>query len=192
MIEEPEKNNLLSQYLEALIFASEQSLSVQEIKSCLSESLGWEIEDEVLKEQLEYLRKKYEMPEFVFHLTEIAGGYQFLTKKEFYPVIASLLKNKSKKRLSAAALETLSIIAYRQPVTRTEIEGIRGVNSDYSIQKLLEKDLIEIAGKSDAPGRPVMYITSATFMDYFGINSAGDLPQLKDLSLENQQAGESF
>ena len=88
---------------------------------------------------------------------------------------------KEKKRLSSAALETLSIIAYKQPITKSEIEQIRGVNADYSIHKLLEKDLIEIAGKKDTPGNPILYEVSQTFLEYFGINSTSDLPQPKEV-----------
>ena len=88
-------------------------------------------------------------------------------------------------------METLSIIAYRQPITKSEMEHIRGVSCDYAIQKLLEKDLISISGKSDGPGRPVLYSTSQSFMDYFGIRSVKDLPQLKDLHIEQNEIGSS-
>lgn len=97
---------------------------------------------------------------------------------------------RSKKKLSQAALETLSIIAYKQPITKLDIEQIRGVNCDYTIQRLLEKDLIAISGKAKAIGRPLLYSTSSTFMDYFGINSPAELPQIKDLPAETDAIGE--
>ena len=100
-------------------------------------------------------------------------------------------KQKIKKRLSTSALETLSIIAYKQPVTKPEIEKIRGVNCDYAVQKLLEKELIVMAGKSELPGRPVLYATSRRFMDYFGINNLSQLPDLKEMNPEENVIGET-
>ena len=101
-----------------------------------------------------------------------------------------LIPQKLKNRLSTAAHETLSIIAYRQPISKAEIEHVRGVNCDYSIQKLLEKELIEIEGKSDGPGKPLVYGTSKNFMDYFGLKNPTDLPKLKDIMLPENMIGE--
>ncbi len=101
-----------------------------------------------------------------------------------------MLQLKEKKRLSTAALETLAIIAYKQPISKPELEHIRGVSCDYSIQKLLEKELIVIAGKSDGPGKPLLYATSKNFMDHFGLRSVKDLPKLKDIqSAEANEIG---
>jgi segregation and condensation protein B len=103
-----------------------------------------------------------------------------------------LLNQKQNKKLSSAALETLSIIAYKQPVTKSEIEQIRGVNADYTVHKLLEKELITILGKADTPGRPVLYGVSDYFLDYFGINSTEELPQLKEITPKDENViGES-
>jgi segregation and condensation protein B len=115
-------------------------------------------------------------------VVKINNGYQFLTKKKYHPVISLLQLQRSKKKLSQAALETLAIIAYKQPVTKTDVEQIRGVNCDYSIQKLLEKELIAITGKSESVGKPILYGTSSLFMDYFGINNITELPQLKEIT----------
>ena len=105
-----------------------------------------------------------------------------MTKKEFHKTVAQLNGEKFLKRLSTAALETLSIIAYKQPITKSEIEAIRGVSCDYSIQKLLEKELIIITGRNEElPGKPLVYATSKNFMDYFGINSPDELPKLKEV-----------
>lgn len=180
----------LKNHIEALIFTAEHSITLEEIKTCLRTAFGWELTDEELKNEIVLLTEKYNAEDFSFELIEIAGGFQFLTKKEFYPAVQVLLAQKAKKKLSTAALETLSIIAYRQPVTKAEIEHIRGVNSDYSIQKLLEKELIEIAGKSEGPGKPVLYATTKLFMDFFGIKSPKDLPQLKDIRLEENEIGQ--
>ena len=180
----------LKNHIEALIFTAEHSITLDEIKSCLHAAFGWELSDDDLKKELDEIFAKYNTDDFAFELIEIAGGYQFLTKKEFYPAVQVLLAQKAKKKLSTAALETLSIIAYKQPVTKAEIEHIRGVNSDYSVQKLLEKELIEISGKSDGPGKPVLYSTTKLFMDFFGIKSPKDLPQLKDIRLEENEIGQ--
>ena len=136
------------------------------------------------------LRKKYNQDDFSFALEHLAGGYQFLTKPAYQSSISILLRQQSQKRLSTAQLETLSIVAYKQPITKGEIEQIRGVNSDYSVQKLLEKELIEIKGKSEGVGKPLIYGTSEKFMEYFGINSIQDLPQPKDFAQPDNQIGE--
>jgi segregation and condensation protein B len=133
---------------------------------------------------------KYQSEDFSFQLEHLGGGYQFLTKPAYQTSIGILLRQQSQKRLSTAQLETLSIIAYKQPVTKGDIEQIRGVNSDYSVQKLLEKELVDIKGKSDGLGKPILYGTSRKFMEYFGINSLADLPQPKDFSQPDNQIGE--
>lgn len=145
---------------------------------------------EHIDEALLQLEQKYQQGEYSFALEHLGGGYQFLTKPAYQASIAILLKQQSQKRLSTAQMETLSIIAYKQPVTKGELEQIRGVNCDYSVQKLLEKELIEIKGKSDSIGRPMLYGTSGKFMEYFGINSIQDLPQPKDFSQPDNQIGE--
>ncbi len=126
--------------------------------------------------------QKYKTDEFSLEVVHNAGGYQFLTKPAYQASIGILLKQQSKRRLSTSALETLSIIAYKQPVTKGDLESIRGVNCDYAVQKLLEKGLIEMKGKSDGVGRPVLYGTSEKFMEYFGINGLSELPTPKDFS----------
>jgi segregation and condensation protein B len=172
---------LLAQHIEALIFASEQSITPDEIITCLKTTYGWELKKSDIEDAVKQLMTKYADDEFAFELNAIAGGYQFLSKKEFHGSIHVMLQLKEKKRLSSAALETLAIIAYKQPITKPELEHIRGVSCDYSIQKLLEKELIVITGKSDGPGKPLMYATSKNFMDHFGLNSVKDLPKLKDI-----------
>ena len=181
---------LLAQHVEALIFTSEQAITPEEIISCLKTVYGWELKKDDISNAVNDLKSKYEDESFSFELNEIAGGYQFLSKKDYHSSIHVMLQLKEKKRLSTAALETLAIIAYKQPITKPELEHIRGVSCDYSIQKLLEKELIVITGKSDGPGKPLMYATSKNFMDHFGLSSVKDLPKLKDIqSVETNEIG---
>ena len=180
---------LLKLQVEALIFCSEQSISLEEIAASLKITFDWDLEDVDILNAIEEIKAKYASDDFAFELLEISDGYQFLTKKEFHAAVSALIQHKAKKKLSVSQMETLAIIAYRQPISKTEVEHIRGVSCDYAMQKLLEKELIEISGKSDGPGRPIIYRTSRTFMDYFGIKSVKDLPQLKDLHMEQNEIG---
>ena len=176
-------------HIEALIFASEKPLTSMEITELVNNAFGF-MEEKLTLEQIQTsidgIIEKYRSEFYPFEVRESGGGWQFLTKKDFHKTVAQLNGEKFLKRLSSAALETLSIIAYKQPITKGEIESIRGVSSDYSIQKLLEKELIVITGRNeDMPGKPLVYCTSKGFMDYFGINSAADLPKLKEVFAEN-------
>ncbi|AGA76995.1 SMC-Scp complex subunit ScpB [Echinicola vietnamensis] len=179
----------LHRHIEALIFCSPSPLGVDEIRKCLSEMFESDVPKEHVEEAIGELQEKYLQDDFSFALEHLGNGYQFLTKPAYQTSISILLKQQSTKRLSTAQMETLSIIAYKQPVTKTEIEQIRGVNCDYSVQKLLEKELVTIKGKSDSIGRPLLYGTSDKFMEYFGINSIKDLPQPKDFSQDENQIG---
>lgn len=175
-------------HIEALIFASDKPLTALEVTELVNNAFGF-MEEKVTLDQvesaLEGIREKYNSEFYPFELRQSGGGWQFLTKKEFHKTIAQLNGDKFLKRLSAAALETLAIIAYKQPVTKGEIEAIRGVSSDYAVQKLLEKELIVITGRNEnLPGHPLVYATSKSFMDYFGINSAEDLPKIKEVLAE--------
>ena len=172
-------------HIEALIFASEKPLAVTEIVELLNNALAF-IEDRSTPEQVEVaisaIAEQYQSEFYAYVLVESGGGWQFLTKPEYNKTIAQLNGDRFLKKLSVASIETLSIIAYKQPVTKSEIELIRGVNCDYAVQKLLEKELIVISGRrEDAVGKPLIYNTSKNFMDYFGINSATDLPKIKEI-----------
>lgn len=181
----------LSQHIESLVFTAEQPIPLKEIKSCLEETFQTKFKAAELETAIQGLMKKYEDHDFSFEIVEIAEGYQFLTKGAYHNSVGTMLKQRTKKRLSRAALETLSIIAYKQPVTKSEMEKIRGVSCDYSVQKLLEKELVAITGRSDAPGRPLLYGTSEKFMDYFGIKSIKDLPKIKDFKTGDSEIGEA-
>jgi segregation and condensation protein B len=172
-------------HIEVLIFASDKPLTALDIVELINNTFGF-LEERIMPDQVESalqgIKEKYDSEFYPFEVRESGGGWQFLTKKDYHKTIAQLNGDKFLKRLSNAALETLAIIAYKQPITKGEIEAIRGVNSDYSIQKLLEKELILISGRNEnMPGKPLVYSTSRNFMDYFGINTAADLPKIKEV-----------
>lgn len=178
-------------HIEALIFASDKPLTAPDLTELINNAMGF-IDDRASLEQIETavagIKEKYDSEFYAFELKQIGGGWQFLTKPEYHKTVAQLNGDKFIKKLSTAALETLAIIAYKQPITKSEIESIRGVNCDYAVQKLLEKDLVIISGRNeDAVGKPLIYATSKSFMDYFGINRPEDLPQINELLLEKYE-----
>ena len=175
-------------HIEALIFASDKGLTTLELTELANNAFGF-MEDKITLDQVESavegITEKYASEFYPFEMKQSGGGWQFLTKKDYHKTIAQLNGDRFLKRLSAASLETLSIIAYKQPVTKGEIEAIRGVSSDYAVQKLLEKELIIITGRNEKlPGHPLVYATSKNFMDYFGINSSDELPKIKEVLAE--------
>jgi segregation and condensation protein B len=175
-------------HIEALIFASDKPLNSVEITELINAALGFmddKVEQVQIESAIEGIVEKYNSEYYPFEVKMSGGGWQFLTKKGFHKTVAQLNGEKFLKRLSAAALETLAIIAYKQPITKGEVESIRGVNSDYTVQKLLEKELVIISGRNEKlPGHPLIYATSKGFMDYFGINSSSDLPKIKEVLSE--------
>lgn len=180
-------------HIEALIFASDKPLTSLDIVELINNAFGF-MEERISLDQIEAavegIREKYSAEFYPFEIRESGGGFQFLTKKDFHKTVAQLNGDKFLKRLSTAAMETLAIIAYKQPITKGEVEAIRGVNSDYSIQKLLEKELIVITGRNEElPGKPLVYSTSKSFMDYFGLNSTNDLPKIKEVLAEQTVQG---
>jgi len=182
-----ELTNLIP-HIEALIFASDKPLTSLDITELVNNAFGF-MEDKISLDQVEAaidgITEKYSSEFYPFEMRQSGGGWQFLTKKDYHKTIAQLNGDKFLKRLSASSLETLAIVAYKQPVTKGEIEAIRGVSSDYAVQKLLEKELIIISGRNEKlPGHPLVYSTSRNFMDYFGINSAEDLPKIKEVLAE--------
>jgi len=175
-------------HIEAVIFASDKALTSLEITELINNAFGF-MEDKIVLDQVESaiegIVEKYNSEFYPFEIRQSGGGWQFLTKKDFHKTIAQLNGDKFLKRLSSAALETLAIIAYKQPITKSEIEAIRGVNCDYAVQRLLEKELVVITGRNEnMPGKPLIYTTSKSFMDYFGINSAEDLPKIREVLAE--------
>ncbi|HAA22709.1 MAG TPA: SMC-Scp complex subunit ScpB [Cytophagales bacterium] len=184
--------DFLVNHVEALIFCSDKAVSADEIRDTMAEMFDAEVPVADVESAIETLMQKYQADIYSFQIEHVAGGYQFLTKPAYQASISILLKRQSKRRLSTSALETLSIIAYKQPITKGQIEAIRGVNCDYAVRKLLEKELIVIKGKSEDIGRPLLYGTTDKFMEYFGINSLRDLPNPKDFSHEANQIGQEM
>ena len=164
------------QTIEALIFASDFPLSVTKICGIIDD-LAEEGAAEIIRE----LQTEYERYDRGFTLRETAGGYEFVTQPEHAVWVRKLLAERRRMRLSRAGLETAAIIAYRQPVTRADVEKIRGVDSGGPLRTLLERKLIKIAGREKTPGRPIIYTTSEEFLRYFGVNSLADLPQLEEI-----------
>ena len=168
--------------IEAMLFAAGREVSVKELTNVL------ELSAEDIDKIILNMKTKYEAFNSGLEIIKVNDGYQLCTKKEFYEYIYPLFDNRAKPNISNAALETLSIIAYNPNVTRSEIEAIRGVNADGTVYKLLEFDLIEEAGKLDAPGKPTMYRVTNKFMKMFGITSLEELPELPRYKLdENEQ-----
>ena len=180
----------LALHIESLIFTGNPSISFDDIKNALEDSLGTTFSDNEIAAHIESLRDKYNSDQYSVEIVEIAGGFRFMTKALYHHTIGTYLRQNTHKKLSKSALESLAIIAYKQPVTKTEIESIRGVNSDYTIQKLLEKDLIEISGRSEGPGKPLLYSTTSKFTDYFGLKTIDDLTKVKELENTDNQIGE--
>lgn len=178
--------------IEAILFAAEQPIKREEFQEIFAKIREIQVDfepvtDTELDQMLALLTQKYEKDHHSFEIRKIANAYQFFTKPKYYPYIKQAILVKNQKRLSKAALESLSIIAYKQPITKAEIEHIRGVNSDYGVQKLLERKLILISGRANAPGKPLLYSTSEFFLQYLGINHITDLPKLKEFEATSEQ-----
>jgi segregation and condensation protein B len=166
--------------IEALIFVSNAPVTRTQIKEIIKDS-----KDEDIEKYVNDLNEEYEKSNRSFRVEEIAGGWQIRTKPEFSAPIKSLLNIQRRERLSGPALETLAIIAYKQPITKAEIEGIRGVNGDWMISNLIDKDLVRVAGRKDIIGHPFMYGTTTRFLEHFGLASLKDLPNVEELRQKN-------
>jgi segregation and condensation protein B len=161
--------------LEALLFLSDEPLEPDRLKDVLDD-----LSPERIWYLFEELRKEYEERKGGLQIVRIAGGYQILTRTEFAPWVKRFNLARLSSKLSRAALETLAIIAYKQPITRTEMEGIRGVRLEGILKNLLDRRLIKILGRKDVPGRPLMYGTTKEFLRYFGLKDLSELPTLKE------------
>jgi segregation and condensation protein B len=178
--------------IESLIFVSSEPLGLDDIVACLESYHKEKVERALVLESLDAIKSKYLQEDYAFELMEIADGYQFMTKGAYHPIVKTFLNQMNQKRLSRTALETLAIIAYKQPVSKPEIERIRGVNCDHTIQKLLEKELISIEGRGEGPGKPILYVTSEKFMNYFGLKSIDQLPTIKEFEGGFNEVGEEI
>lgn len=177
-------DSIYHQVIEALIFSSDEPLPAADIIKAIKGLDGEEIKitPSDVEETVELLNKRYEEEfKLSFKISKIANGYLFATRPEYAKYLGFLSSEKSKRRLSQAALETLAIIAYKQPITKPELETIRGVNSDYILNTLLEKNLITISGRAETIGRPLLYGTTDEFLKYFGLFKISDLPKPREI-----------
>jgi len=176
-------DNTYSSVIEALIFSSDDSLSAEEIIHAVKSIDGEEIElsKAEVDSLVDTLNQKYSENSNAYRILKIANGYLYATLETYAKYVGYLSSERARRRLSQAALETLAIIAYKQPITKPELESIRGVNSDYILTTLLEKNLITIKGRAETVGRPLLYGTTDEFLKYFGLNNLTDLPKPREL-----------
>ncbi len=167
--------------IESLLVVSGEPLSIDEIKSSLDQE--WDISTQEITDLLEALKAEYASGNHGFQIMEIAGKLQFCTHPQNAEWVKRLLQVRNSEGLSKPALETLAIIAYRQPITKVEIEGIRGVNADGVLKKLTDKGLIRTRGRKEVLGHPFLYGTTERFLEYFGLKSLNDLPQKEELKV---------
>ena len=163
--------------VEALIFASEKPLTLEQARACLDN-----LDAVSVRKVIEDLRSEYEQANRGIRIIEVAGGFQMITATAFAPFLKKLFKERHVERLSKPALETLAIIAYKQPLTKLEIESLRNVNVDGVMKSLMDKNLLRICGRKKAPGRPFVFGTTKQFLEYFGLKSLEDLPKMEDFS----------
>jgi segregation and condensation protein B len=176
-------NKQLKSIIESLLFINERPIELSELVSV------FEVEKKDITAVLEELTKEYQERNSGISIVQVAGGYQMCSSPESEPWVKKMYQERNKQKLSTAALETLAIIAYKQPITRIEIESIRGVSADSVVKKLTDLGLIKIGGRKDVVGKPFLYITTRTFLEYFGINTLKDLPKLEEFaSLTANQA----
>lgn len=175
--------NIYKNIIEALIFSSDEPLTNSEIIKAINGIDGEDISisSDDINNAIDLLNQEFESTGRAVRIVKIAGGYLFATREEYAKYIGYLSSEKTKRRLSQAALETLAIIAYKQPITKPELELIRGVNSEYILATLLDKKLITISGRAETIGRPLLYTTTDEFLKYFGLNSLSDLPKPREI-----------
>jgi segregation and condensation protein B len=168
----------LKNIIEAIVFASTEPLPIERIVECIQKE---EIGSKTVKETIEQLNKHYQEVHHTLRIVKLAGGYQFATHPQYDKWVSRLFKAKAEKKLSQSSLEVLAIVAYRQPITRAEIEKIRGVNADWTLRSLMEKNLITVVGREDAPGKPLLFGTTKAFLEHFGLFEISELPKLKEI-----------
>jgi segregation and condensation protein B len=173
---ETPSNDTLARIVEALIFASDAPLPVQKIAALVEDA-----SPSAVREALDRLAETYDRQEAAFELVEVAGGYQLCTRPRYAHWVERLFRGKQRSRLSGPALETLAIVAYRQPVTKAEAAEIRGVDVDGVLRTLLERNLVTVVGRKEAPGRPLLFGTSKEFLIHFGLNFLQDLPSIEEM-----------
>jgi segregation and condensation protein B len=167
--------------VEAIIFGAEEVISPKQIVDIIQATCGRAISVRDVRANVDALNAEYERSGRAFRINEWAGGYRMATDPEFAEYLKALYDQQSVRRLSRSLLETVSIVAYKQPVTKPEVDHVRGVDSDYALRRLTELGLIQIAGRSESVGHPFLYATTADFMDKFGLKSLDDLPTLREV-----------
>ena len=181
----PGENLSVREILETLFFATDEPLTVPQVLdifAILEEGESpKDISPEIIQAAVDALNREYEQSGRPFRIVKVAGGFQFATQPRFAPWLGKMLKEKSKRKLSVSALESLAVIAYKQPVTKPEIEAIRGVDVDYVLHSLLERGLITITGRAATPGRPLLYGTTKEFLKHFGLNDLAELPKPREV-----------
>lgn len=162
--------------VECLIFAAEEPITLRKLTEIIEGADSSQIEEAITQ-----LKKDYDAQGRSFQIEEIAGGYQLFTKSEYYEWAAKLRKKSGETKLSQAALETLAVIAYKQPVLRADVEAIRGVQSGQIIRLLMDRDLVKVVGRDESLGHPLLYGTTKKFLEYFGLKDIKDLPKIEEL-----------
>jgi segregation and condensation protein B len=175
----------VKEIIEALLFATDEPLTLRQmidIFNLLDEGeRPRRINEETILAHIQELNQEYEQTGRSMRIVKVAGGYQFATLAKFAVWLGKMLKEKMRRKLSVSALESLAVIAYKQPVTKPEIEAIRGVNADYVLHTLLERNLVTIVGRAATPGRPLLYGTTRDFLKHFGINDLSELPKPREI-----------
>ena len=172
--------------VEALIFAAQEPLTINQIRSIyqgdnLRNDESRQIEPEAIQQIIADLNKEYTKQDRPYRIVQIAGGFQFATLSEYSDWLGKLYKEQGRRKLSQSGVETLAIVAYKQPITKAEIEKIRGVNCDYVLKTLLEKELLTVTGRAESVGRPLLYGTTREFLKHFGLNDITDLPRPREI-----------
>ena len=172
----------LSSVIEAFIFTSPEPIGATKICDLVSQGdEQLQLESDAIPPFIEKLNQRYEENGLAFGITKVAGGYTFATRDRFESWLSIFQHEDAYRKLSQSAIETLAIVAYKQPITKPEVDDIRGVDSGYMLRQLLEKVLIEVSGRLDAPGRPLLYETNTHFLKHFGINSIEELPKPREI-----------
>ena len=172
----------LSSVIESLIFASPDPISWEKLSAIVKESEEeLDLDEQVISTIVDQLNERFEANDLSFRIEETGGGYTFVTQPRFHPWLSIFQHENAYRRLSQSAIETLAIVAYRQPITKPEVDSIRGVDSGYILRQLMEKMLIRVSGRADSPGKPLFYKTTAYFLKHFGINSVEELPKPREI-----------
>lgn len=172
----------LSSVIEALIFASDEPISGDKIKKIIIDNEEQiEIDENTVADFVEKLNQRYDENGLSFRIERLAGGFTFVTQSKYHYWLSVFQHENAFRKLSQSAIESLSIVAYRQPITKPEVDQIRGVDSGYIIRQLMEKALIEVGGRADGPGKPLLYKTTKHFLRHFGLNSVQDLPKPREI-----------